>query len=49
MKKNHLTSSYIPTIEKKRYDGVPKVRSFVDGTKILIGMVSLFINNEKNS
>ena len=27
-KKNDLKSSYIPTIEKKRYDGVPKVRSF---------------------
>ncbi len=41
-KKNHLTSSYIPTIEKKRYDGVPKVRSFIDGAKILNGMIKLF-------
>ena len=41
-KKNDLKSSYIPTIEKKRYDGVPKVRSFLDGLKILIGMIVLF-------
>ena len=41
-KRYNLTSSYIPTIEKKRYDGVPKVRSFVDGVKILIGMIRLF-------
>lgn len=42
-KKYNLKSSYIPTIEKKRYDGVPKVRSFYDGLKILIGMVILFV------
>ena len=48
-KRYNFTSSYIPTIEKKRYDGVPKVRSFVDGIKILNGMIKLFIINEKNS
>ena len=42
-KKNNLGSSFIPTVEKKRYSGVPKVRSFVDGLKILIGMIDLFI------
>lgn len=42
-KKNNLGSCFIPTIEKKRYSGVPKVRSFVDGLKILIGMMELFI------
>ena len=42
-KKNNLGSCFIPTIEKKRYSGVPKVRSFVDGLKILIGMIDLFI------
>ena len=42
-KKNNLGSCFIPTIEKKRYSGVPKVRSFVDGLKILIGMIELFI------
>ena len=41
-KRNNLSCSYIPTIEKKRYDGIPKVRSFVDGIKILIGMIILF-------
>ena len=41
-KRNNLKCSYIPTIEKKRYDGIPKVRSFVDGIKILIGMIILF-------
>lgn len=41
-KRYNLTSSYIPTIEKKRYDGVPKVRSFIDGAKILNGMIKLF-------
>lgn len=41
-KRCNLTSSYIPTIEKKRYDGVPKVRSFIDGVKILNGMIKLF-------
>lgn len=41
-KKNNLEATYIPTIEKKRYDGVPKVRSFIDGLKILIGMIVLF-------
>ena len=43
-KRGNLSCSYIPTIEKRRYDGVPKVRSFIDGAKILIGMVFLFIN-----
>lgn len=43
-KRNNLTCSYMPTIEKKRYDGVPKVRSFIDGSKILIGMIKLFFN-----
>lgn len=38
----NISCSYIATIEKKRYDGVPKVRSFVDGAKILIGMIILF-------
>ena len=41
-KRYNLTSSFIPTIEKKRYDGVPKVRSFIDGIKILYGMIKLF-------
>ena len=48
-KRKNLSMSYIPTIEKKRYSGVPKVRSFVDGAKILIGMIILFFNNEKNN
>lgn len=43
-KRENISCSYIPTIEKRRYDGVPKVRSFIDGAKILIGMVFLFIN-----
>tara|TARA_A100001011_G_C14315037_1_gene847568 strand:- start:924 stop:1610 length:687 start_codon:yes stop_codon:yes gene_type:complete len=44
-KRNKIKSSFIPTIEKKRYDGVPKVRSFSDGFKILVGMVKLYIFN----
>ena len=43
-KRNKMKGSFIPTVEKKRYDGVPKVRSFYDGFKILIGMIILFIN-----
>tara|TARA_E500000178_G_C16787387_1_gene646423 strand:- start:82 stop:759 length:678 start_codon:yes stop_codon:yes gene_type:complete len=41
-KRNNISCTYIPTIEKKRYSGVPKVRSFEDGVKILIGMIILF-------
>ena len=38
----------IPTIERKRIAGKIKVRSFVDGYKILISMVKLFANINKN-
>ena len=43
-KQKNLEASFIPTVEKKRYDGIPKVRSFYDGLKILIGMIVLFVN-----
>ena len=42
VKRHNFLCSYIPTIEKKRYSGVPKVRSFIDGLKILNGMIVLF-------
>jgi glycosyltransferase involved in cell wall biosynthesis len=45
IKKNNLSCAYIPTIEKKRLDGIPKVRSFVDGGKILIAMITLFLKS----
>ncbi len=41
-KRNNFLFSSIPTIERKRYDGVPKVRSFIDGAIILSGMINLF-------
>ncbi len=41
-KRHNLNCIYISTIEKRRYDGIPKVRSFIDGVKILYGMIILF-------
>ena len=38
----------IPTLERKRIAGEIKVRSFVDGYKILISMLKLFTNINKN-
>ena len=38
----------IPTIERKRISGQIKVRSFVDGYKILFSMLKLFTNFDKN-
>jgi len=29
-------------IQKERYNGIPKVRSFYDGLKILLAMIKLF-------
>ena len=41
-KRDNFIFSSIPTIERKRYDGIPKVRSFIDGAIILSGMINLF-------
>ena len=42
--RNKLSFSTMATVEKKRYNGVPKVRSFLDGVKILNAMIYLFFN-----
>ena len=46
--KNKFRYSTIPTIERKRIAGKIKVRSFVDGFKILKSMIRLFANINKN-
>lgn len=45
VEKYKLTYGSIPTIERKRLAGQAKVRSFVDGFKILCSMIELFFTN----
>jgi|TARA_B100001964_G_C14180640_1_gene576038 glycosyltransferase involved in cell wall biosynthesis len=42
---NKIKYSTIPTIERKRIAGNIKVRSFIDGYKILFSMIKLFTNS----
>ena len=46
--KSKFKYTSIPTLERKRIAGVIKVRSFVDGYKILISMLKLFANINKD-
>jgi len=46
--KSKFKYTSIPTIERRRIAGEIKVRSFVDGYKILISMLKLFTNINKN-
>ena len=45
VEKLKLKYDVIPTIERKRLAGEVKVRSFVDGVKILQSMLKLFFTN----
>ena len=45
VEKYKLTYEGIKTIERKRLAGQVKVRSFVDGFKILCSMIELFFTN----
>ena len=44
--KYNIKHTQCDTIERKRIAGQIKVRSFVDGYKILLSMIKIFINNE---